>query len=202
MAKLTPPVLIIDDFLEDSQAGDLLNHALIHEDRFRSSTVSTKNSVNDDWRKSREFIEGSDPVTEVLRRALLQNANDLFTGTGVPPFPVSNIELQVIAHGDGDFYRPHIDTRTDQEYTSDVSDRLVSAVYYFNAVPRPFTGGELGIYAFGGAEPAKRIEPVHNRLVAFPSFALHEVLPIACPSGKFSDSRFSVNCWIRRSRDQ
>jgi Rps23 Pro-64 3,4-dihydroxylase Tpa1-like proline 4-hydroxylase len=39
------------------------------------------------------------------------------------------------------------------------------------------------------------IEPGQNRLVAFPSWAPHEVMPISCPSRRFIDSRFAVNCW-------
>jgi Rps23 Pro-64 3,4-dihydroxylase Tpa1-like proline 4-hydroxylase len=27
---------------------------------------------------------------------------------------------------------------------------------------------------------------------------MHEVRPVACPSGRFEDHRFAVNCWLCR----
>jgi Rps23 Pro-64 3,4-dihydroxylase Tpa1-like proline 4-hydroxylase len=35
--------------------------------------------------------------------------------------------------------------------------------------------------------------------VAFPSWLRHEVLPVHVPSGKWSDCRFSINCWMLRA---
>jgi len=44
------------------------------------------------------------------------------------------------------------------------------------------------------------IEPAQNRLVVFPSFVRHEVRKISCPSHDFADSRFSINCWLRKEK--
>ena len=43
------------------------------------------------------------------------------------------------------------------------------------------------------------LEPLHNSLVIFHSRMTHEVRPVRCPSRKFADGRFSVNCWFRRN---
>ncbi len=45
----------------------------------------------------------------------------------------------------------------------------------------------------------KDIEPRNNSLILFPPHCQHEVLPVTCPSGKFSDRRFTVNGWVVRS---
>jgi Rps23 Pro-64 3,4-dihydroxylase Tpa1-like proline 4-hydroxylase len=35
---------------------------------------------------------------------------------------------------------------------------------------------------------------------SFPSWAPHEVMPISCPSKRFTDSRFAINYWVYRAR--
>ena len=40
------------------------------------------------------------------------------------------------------------------------------------------------------------IVPEFDSLVAFPSFARHEVERTSCPGNAFADSRFSVNLWL------
>lgn len=90
---------------------------------------------------------------------------------------------------------------------SNGQDRVLSAVYYFYREPKGFSGGALRLYRFG-ARPAEAngdpsnwvdVEPHRNSLVAFPSFALHEVLNVDCPSGSFENFRFALNCWFCRT---
>ena len=104
-----------------------------------------------------------------------------------------------MAHNDGAFYKRHIDTQTASERDA---IRVLSGVYYFHAEPKAFTGGALRLYAIG--DPDKKtfvdIEPAHDSLLAFPSWAPHEVRPISCPSKRFTDSRFAINCWMYRER--
>jgi Rps23 Pro-64 3,4-dihydroxylase Tpa1-like proline 4-hydroxylase len=44
--------------------------------------------------------------------------------------------------------------------------------------------------------PFHDVEPLHNSLVVFPAWLPHEVLKVSCPSGRFADSRFAINCWF------
>ena len=62
---------------------------------------------------------------------------------------------------------------------------MVSGVYHFHREPKALSGGGLRLHRFGATLKAP-----------------HEVRPVACPSMAFADSRFSVNCWIYRPRDQ
>ena len=75
---------------------------------------------------------------------------------------------------------------------------VLSGVYYFNAEPKAFTGGALRLHAIGGknGENFVDIEPVRNGLLVFPAWAPHEVLPVSCPSKRFINSRFAINCWV------
>jgi Rps23 Pro-64 3,4-dihydroxylase Tpa1-like proline 4-hydroxylase len=103
------------------------------------------------------------------------------------------VELELVAHGDGAFYRRHIDTQTATERSH---IRVLSGVYYFHRQPKRFTGGALRLYAIGDPQRFTDIEPTHNTLVVFPAWAPHEVQPVRCPSGQFMDSRFAINCWL------
>ena len=128
--------------------------------------------------------------------------------TGPPP---TSLQLELAAHGDGAFFAPHLDIPVGSERqplgASEGEDRIISAVYYFYSEPKGFTGGELRLLPLGplpeGAQPEPTghtdIEPVRNSLVAFASWFPHEVRPIRCPSGRFADFRFALNCWYCRA---
>lgn len=90
----------------------------------------------------------------------------------------------------------HVDTFIDPMQGDVRGVRVVSAVYYLHHQPKGFIGGELALYPFRGDGPPELIEPRHNRLVAFPSIAPHEVLPVQ--TGAAEAARFSINYWLRR----
>ena len=112
----------------------------------------------------------------------------------MPHEPANSTQMEIVAHGDGAFYRPHTDTYTGDEYTPGGRRRL-TMVYYFHRQPRCFTGGRLRIFDLGGGQSID-IEPVHDSLLVFPSYARHEVETISCPDGAFADGRFAVNIWL------
>jgi SM-20-related protein len=118
---------------------------------------------------------------------------------GAAHFEPSKFELELVAHGDGAFYTKHRDTNV---FSGDAfaNRRIISAVYYFHRIPKSFSGGILRIYSFFGDKDTGAfvdIEPTNETLVFFPSWFPHEVLPVTCPSGRFEDSRFAINCWVR-----
>jgi len=69
--------------------------------------------------------------------------------------------MEMVAHGDGAFYRPHTDTYAGDEYTPGGRRRLTMA-YYLHHRPRRFVGV--------------------RSLFVFPSSARHEVETISCPT--------------------
>jgi SM-20-related protein len=128
------------------------------------------------------------------------------TGFADPKFAettrLDDIECQVTAHLDGGFFQIHNDSGSE-----DTRSRVVTFVYYFESRPNSFLGGELRIYEpeLHGKDGRTRytiVPPTDNSLVFFPSGVMHEVLPTYVQSKIFSDSRFTINGWIRRGQTQ
>lgn len=112
---------------------------------------------------------------------------------GLTPFEVARLETELVRHGDGAHFARHIDTAR-------VARRVMSVVYYFHAEPKAFDGGLLRLFAFDGT--SVDIEPQCDLVAVFPSFVVHEVTAVSCPSERFMDSRFAINCWLwDRQRD-
>ncbi|WP_417597170.1 hypothetical protein [Novosphingobium aquae] len=55
-------------------------------------------------------------------------------------------------------------------------------------------------FAFNGTEPAVSIALKRARLVAFPSFAWHQVARVSPQGDSLANARLSINCWIHRAR--
>ena len=205
-----PPFARIDDFLEPTDHDALLEWVLANPDQFAPATV-TKGQLESENKvdlSKRICATSRDlgPLGPVLRERFMAAAPDLMAQAGIR-FSADWLELELAAHGDGAFFTPHTDLSVgaSRRPLSDAPghDRRLSAVYYFHARPKGFSGGDLILYRFGaapkgaGQEPANQIviEPNDNRLVAFPSWVQHEVIRVSCPSDRFEDRRFAVNCW-------
>jgi predicted 2-oxoglutarate/Fe(II)-dependent dioxygenase YbiX len=192
-----PPHLVIDDFLPAALHDDLLAYVLAREDGFAPAAVRRGAVDYGDWRRAwtrPDLGELRAPFHEAIVRRLPQ----VFAGLGMEPFEPALIELELSAHRDGDFFRPHVDTFVRKQDDEGETDRVVTAVYYFYAQPRGFIGGEFAIHPFGDGEPVV-VEPKDNRLLAIPAFAIHEVRPILCPGNVFRSARFAVNVWLNRA---
>lgn len=197
------PHLVIDDAFPADEANALLHWAMGREVAFRPSRIMRSSGidgrhVSPNVRSSRVLpLRGLAPwrpaLTERFTALLPMICRDL----GTKPFerPELDLELELAAHGDGDFYSCHRDNGVNDKTRS----RVLSVVYYFNTEPAGFSGGALRLHAMRhDVANAVEILPRHNRLVAFPSWAPHEVMPISCPSGDFAASRFAINCWVHR----
>ncbi len=191
---------IIDGFLGADAAADQLSQIIAAERGFATSKVRGSNQQI----RSSLHLPGRVGVDlEGFTSAIMDRADDLAAAVGMKAFEIYDAERSIVAHRDGDYYGTHIDTRTQAAESVQPSIRVISCVYYLYRTPRKFSGGELRIHRLGAApENGSRsvIEPVHDRLVVFPSFLPHEVLRVTLPSDKFEDSRFSINCWLHRAR--
>ena len=134
------------------------------------------------------------PETRLRNAVGDKTAKKLETAFGMSHRPAAEAEIELVAHGDGGFYRPHIDTFTGDGDSAGANRRL-SLVYYFHRRPRAFSGGRLRLLALDGSQPVA-IEPTHDSLLAFPSFAPHEVEPVSSPQDSFENCRFAVNIWL------
>ncbi|MBG0794478.1 2OG-Fe(II) oxygenase [Methylocystis sp. H62] len=179
----------------------LMQYALASESRFTPAMVvrdaSDCASVDEVVRRART-LDDLGPFKDVFAKALTQHLEPALKKLKLPGFPVGQIEMQITASGNGDFYRLHSDTGSK-------STREVSFAYHFFREPRRFSGGELRIYGkkmvAGQLLPAdhfQTLSPRQDTLFFFASANDHEVLPVRVPSGEFGDSRFTVNGWIHR----
>ena len=195
------PHLVIDGFMPEAFNRRLLDRVLAAPDAFRPARVKgvDDNAYDPDSRESWKFVPGAGPLEQEFSAAIDQMLPRLLDELAIPAFNRGRTKIEIAAHRDGNFFRPHIDTFTDELRGAGDSDRIISAVYYFHRQPCGFTGGQIALHPLGPGDPV-RIDPANNRLLAFPSFALHEVLPVACPGDAIADARFSINCWIGRAR--
>lgn len=199
--RFMPPHRLIRDFLPSPLPAALLDWAVENQADFKPTTMGYGGQANQEPTQRRSVgVRKFGPMEPVLRQRALEIAPALFDDLRVSPSQVGSVELELIAHNDGAFLKRHIDTFTGVAWAAASGSRVLSAVYYLHHLPKAFTGGCLRLFPFGASgeeDGYLDIEPEHNTLLAFPSWASHEVLPISCPSKKFADSRFAVNIWLR-----
>lgn len=195
----TPSYNIVrfDNCLPSSTAKSLLGQVVGLQERFTpASTVGPRT----DQRRAL-ICRPPDEMLSPLIRELMPKLSSIVEKLGLENRPFSGVECQLIASGDGDFYKVHTDT-----HRSERSPRKMTFVYYLHRQPAGFTGGELRLYDDERNENSLRsdssyqsVQPTHNSIVFFDPGALHEVMPVAVPSQQFQDSRFAINGWFLRS---
>jgi Rps23 Pro-64 3,4-dihydroxylase Tpa1-like proline 4-hydroxylase len=192
----------IPDLLGAQGTIDLLEYAISNEASFALSTVGADRGVRDNVRKSRNLGDLG-RFTELIEQSVAARIPQLIETLRLTPFEPSSYDIELVAHEDGAFYKRHIDLFT--SIPNPTEDRLISVVCYLYRQPQAFTGGALRL--FPQTNPAEvsdigalDIAPQHGMAVAFSSWLPHEVRPVACPSGRFQDARFAINCWVLRRR--
>jgi len=203
-----PPVLpaqcvVLDEFLAPQELEDLMRFTLEHESDFSASTVVSPSAesgvVNYDHRRSRvlmDLAQHQDVMLERIKSVLPQVLDKL----GMEEFSIADVEAQVTASNDGDFFHFHSDNGSER-----VAARYLTFVYFFHREPRQFEGGELRIHdsrlqdgVYVSEDRYQAIVPRQNQIVFFPCEMLHEITPVKCASQLFADSRFTLNGWLRR----
>ena len=192
------------DFLDGEEYQSLLDHVASRANSMAASTVIDPNTfaVSRDaaFRRSRvdPEVELVWPPFEDRLRALLPH---LRRELGVERFTLGSIERQLTVHTDGDFFSRHLD----ENHPWTDGCRMITFVYYFNAEPRLFEGGQLRLYdnvqdPGGASHPAEsytEIEPVPNSIVFFPANSNHEVVPVRALGDGPGSIRCTVNGWYR-----
>ncbi|KQX19303.1 MULTISPECIES: 2OG-Fe(II) oxygenase [unclassified Sphingomonas] len=192
-----PPYCLIDAAFGADLAAQLLEFVLERESVFTDATVGRNagKAVRKTIRSSRttqDFGALHDTLEDRFRSVLPAVLSRL----GLAPFALTGLSMELAAHGDGDFYHRHIDTFVAS--TASGVDRVLTGVYYFHAMPRAFSGGELRLHSLRAVEHGSThvdVAPQNDRLLLFPAWAPHEVRPVSCPGGAFAQSRFAINCW-------
>lgn len=193
----------IDGFLGSEINSRLLAYALSSESQFKKSTIGSTGE-HDSRNRVSSILNDLSCFQAVLAQRVLALVPDLIKQLGLTPFLATGVDTQIAAHGEGAFYNRHVDLFTDENRDKQ-ADRLISLVYYFYKEPKSFSGGLLRLYpmpgvVYGPDEETIDVVPEQDKAIAFSSWIPHEVLPVICPSGKFSDSRFAINFWVLRAR--
>jgi SM-20-related protein len=196
-----PPIALRHGLLPEAELDALFDWAVAQEALYVASNLGN-GAVDLERRNSLGFPRDRvPPWRDAMVARLTALLPELCTELGLAPFELHRFEFDALAYGDGAFFRRHIDTLAGAIGEHSPDERILTAVYYFHREPQGFSGGELRLSPVAHNPAAVRdIAPHRNMLVAFPSWAPHEVLPVRCPSGKFADSRFAINFWARRRR--
>lgn len=189
----------INNFLSHDEKDQLLAYTWQRESAFVGTSTTNDSPHYTGYRNSLvlySFPEFHELIISRIQAILPNVLNQL----GIPLFYSSQIEAQLTAHNDANYYKVHNDNGSPETAT-----RELTYVYYFYREPKPFSGGELRLYDskiennyYAKAESFKTVEPRNNSIVFFLSRYMHEVLPVSCPSKAFADSRFTINGWVRR----
>jgi SM-20-related protein len=194
--------VILDEFLAPAELDALLRYALEHERAFQVSEVLSPGGpgmVDYEHRQSRVLFDVGDyPALLVDRiQACLPR---VLPKLGRTEFAISEVEAQITASNDGDFFRNHNDNGHPETAT-----REITFVYFFHREPKAFSGGELRIYdtrqedgGYIATANYRAVTPQQNQIVLFASSLAHEITPVTCASRAFADSRFTLNGWLRR----
>lgn len=175
----------------------VLDFALANTANFRPSQTVTQAP---NYRQSSLLFSYDFPhIYEWMKLQLLKQFPKICAQLNHAYFPLTQIEMQMTAHNEGNFYKIHNDSGSET-----TQKREITYVYYFYQEPKGFTGGELQLYdtVLNGKyplsqTPAQLIQPQNNSIVFFDSDCQHEVLPVHCSSGLFEHSRFTINGWFR-----
>jgi len=189
------PHRILPGWLGATRAAELLAFGLAAEARFVPTKLNDQGTGRlDSVVRQSSVLKDLGIFTGPLQRKALALQAGLETAFDMAHVLPNSTQIEMVAHGDGAFYRPHTDTYTGDEYMPG-GRRRMTMVYYLHRQPRHFTGGRLRMFDLGGDQSIE-IEPTHDSLLVFPSSTRHEVETISCPGGAFADSRFAVNIWL------
>jgi SM-20-related protein len=195
-------VVMIEEFLAPSELNWLWHFTMSRAADFVPSHVvgaDDRGIVDPAFRRSLVLYELGF-LYDIIAARVMRALPHVLARLRRPPFAVTELEAQLTASNDGEFFRPHTDSGE-----GTVQDRELTFVYFCHREPQAFSGGELTIYnsdpttpADGPAASRILLRPMQNSIVFFRSDLFHEIATVHCPSGAFVDSRFTLNGWLHR----
>lgn len=196
------PYGTIRDVFGHSVVSGLLDYVTERETAFKAGLVRSRRTgerrLNPSLRDS-FFLADVGPFRQHVEAVVRQIAPLALARLGLVEPAVEPREFEFACYSDGSYFKTHVDTLERVQRV-----RVLSCVYYFAETPCRFSGGELRLHGFpdpflGASGPVADVIPEPDKLVIFPSWIEHEVLPVHVPSKAWRDCRFSINCWIHRA---
>jgi Rps23 Pro-64 3,4-dihydroxylase Tpa1-like proline 4-hydroxylase len=186
----------------------LLDYALTNEPNFEASAIigTADHEKEKESHRRSKVLYGirSSKWKRVFQSRLKLYLPHIQVLLNVTPFRLGNFEIQLTASNDDDYYKAHADHSPEN---AEMASRQITYVYYLSREPMPFTGGGFLLYrhwpdpsSYQNIKSITTITPRNNDLIAFASNRWHELDIVRCPSGKFADSRFTVNGWLHPAR--
>src|SRR5579864_9844157 len=135
---------VLDEFLAPRELEELTRFTIEHEADFSASEVVSPSAdggiVNYEHRRSLVLMDLAQHQDLMLARikAVLPQVLDKL---GMEEFSIADVEAQITASNDGDFFHCH-----DDNGSEGVASRHLTFVYFFHREPRRFEGGELRIH--------------------------------------------------------
>jgi SM-20-related protein len=195
------PHVLYRNVLGPASVAALLDYVVLHQGRFRPAPVRNRGIVQEGVDRTRRdglLLGDLGPLRAPIEAFVRRIARDALARLGLTEPVVEPREFEISSYGDGGHFAAHLDT-------TDLPDRvrILSCVYYFAGSPVRFHGGELRLHGFPGSSgegspPIVDVVPETDTLIAFPSWLVHQILPVRVPSAAWADRRFAINCWIHR----
>ena len=169
---LRAEVVIFDEFLAPSEMESLFRYALVHESDFQVSEVirpgATAGVIDYEQRRSRVLMD-LDEQRKLLEDRILRCVPRVLARLDRKAFEVSEVEAQVTASNNGDYFLRHNDNSQ-----ADSANREITFVYFFHREPKKFRGGELRIYdshktndGYSSLGNYRSVVPQQNQIVFF-----------------------------------
>jgi hypothetical protein len=197
-SQLCPaPFVVTDGHLPSDQHEEILHLACEHIASMHPARVGDDHRVDvvarSSWRLLHNTLELKLPWFAGHIKSRLES---VVRQLGMRDFDCGEIELQMIAHLSGGFYKIHRDNSGDS-----MCGRTISFSYYFYRQPKSFSGGDLLLYdtdldtgKFGAT--FTRIVPDDNRIVFFPSSFCHQVTTVRIVKPDATFGRFALTGWV------
>jgi len=180
------------DLFGQDENQRLLERTIVIKEQFENAQVVDYSDDYPDWRRAQVSFRdyALNEFYALLSKNISENYAQVCERLSVETFSAYDVEIQVTAHNDGDFFKQHRDASDDGIN----NNRVLTFAYYFHKTPKFFSGGELVIFA---DDQAILIEPSNDMIIFFNPKTLHEVKMVHCPEKKFEYSRFTLNGWIK-----
>ena len=117
---------VINEFLGTETNSQLYAYVLARESSFKQSTIGKFAEHNPKLRISR-LLSDLGPFKQLIEQRVLGLVPEFIAQLGLMPFTPTGVEIEAAAHGEGAFYRRHIDLFTAAERNEE-ADRLISLV--------------------------------------------------------------------------
>lgn len=193
LGVLPAPFLLKDNFLSDNEVGKVWEIYKQNASSMNHSKIAG-DIINTELRMSKVINLCSNKHVAFFKAKISSQLEQAYSYFQIP-FPSRNeLVIDLTSHGDEDFF----DTHSDLNPANPI--RQLSYVYYFHTLPKIFEGGELHLFdtdPFTQTHNSRStcIQPIHNRLIIFPSYVYHRVCKISLDSNTPADCRHSLNGW-------